>query len=301
MTHILLAALLTLSIALDAGAQSPGGTGVLLLAHGGAKQWNAHVTELAEAIDREQPVEIAFGMASRASIQAAVDRLVARKVTNIVAVPLFVSSWSSVITSTEYLLGVRPEAPSELAIFAKMHSHGAAAGGVREGQAADPTSPIASPVPIRMTSALNRHRLVGQILTDRARSISTNPDREAVVLVAHGPVPDEDNRKWLEDMAVLARQVESAAPFAAVRYLTVRDDAGPAMRDEATRQLRGLVEEELAQGRRVLIVPHLLSFGGIEKGVQKRLEGLTYTMTRQALMPDARLREWVLSQAASAR
>ena len=39
-------------------------------------------------------------MATRENIQTAIDRLVARGVTEIIAVPLFVSSWSSVITST---------------------------------------------------------------------------------------------------------------------------------------------------------------------------------------------------------
>jgi hypothetical protein len=76
----------------------------------------------------------------------------------------------------------------------------------------------------------------------------------------------------------------------------VRDDAGPERRDAATRELRSLVEAETAAGRRVLIVPHLLSFGGIEQGVRARLEGLPYTMTTQALMPDPRLSTWVLDQ-----
>lgn len=48
--------------------------------------------------------EVAFGMAIRAYIQAAIDRLVARGVTEIVAVPLLLSSWSPVLTATAYLL-----------------------------------------------------------------------------------------------------------------------------------------------------------------------------------------------------
>ena len=64
-------------------------------------------------------------MATRANIQTAVNALTARGVTEIVAVPLFVSSHSSVVTSTQYLLGLRAEAPAELAAFAKM-SHGSA-------------------------------------------------------------------------------------------------------------------------------------------------------------------------------
>jgi hypothetical protein len=76
--------------------------------------------------------------------------------------------------------------------------------------------------------------------------------------------------------------------------MTVRDDAGPAIREAATRELREKVEAQRAAGRRVLIVPHLMSFGGIEKGLFKRLEGLDYTMTTQGLMPDDRVVDWVL-------
>jgi hypothetical protein len=46
-----------------------------------------------------------------------------------------------------------------------------------------------------------------------------------------------------------------------------------------------------------LIVPHLLSFGGIERGVLKRLEGLEYTIADKALIPDDRIVEWVLTSA----
>jgi sirohydrochlorin cobaltochelatase len=283
---------LSLTVAAD---QQPAKTGVLLLAHGGQPQWNAHVEDVAREVNAQQPVEVAFGMATRANIQAAADRLVARGATSIVAVPLFVSSHSSVITSTEYLLGLRAEAPADLAKFAKMNhgAHGAPAGEHAHHGAADPASPIVSSVPVRMTAALNRHPLVGAILADRARAMSTAPANEAIIIVAHGPVPDDDNRRWLDDMGVLAEQVRAAAPFASVDYMTVRDDAGPEIRDAATRELRGKVEAARAAGRRVLIVPHLLSFGGIERGVLKRLEGLEYTIADQALIPDDRIVEWV--------
>lgn len=283
-----------------AHAQAPGNTGVLLLAHGGTAQWNERVAVVAKTVDQTQPTEVAMGMASRASIQAALDKLVARGVTSVVAVPLFVSSHSSVITSTEYLLGLRAEAPADLKIFAKMNhsSHGVpAAEHAAHLPAVDPASPIKTTVPVRMSAAFNRHPLIAQIVADRARSISAQPSNEAVILVAHGPVPDEDNRRWLEDMAVLAEQIRGAAPYASVDYMTVRDDAGPAMREAATNDLRSRVEKQVAVGRRVLIVPHLMSFGGIEQGIRKRLEGLAYVMTAQALMPDDRIAEWVRASA----
>ena len=75
-------------------------SGVLLLAHGGRNNWNEEVTKLAAEVDKNLPVEVAFGMATKRNIQDAIDRLVQRGVREIVAVPLFVSSHSSVITST---------------------------------------------------------------------------------------------------------------------------------------------------------------------------------------------------------
>jgi hypothetical protein len=286
------------AVAIPATAQTARAvTGVLLLAHGGQPQWNERVVDVARRVDEQMPTEVAFGMATRANIQGAIDKLTARGVTEVVAVPLFVSSHSSVITSTEYLLGLRADAPADLAKFAKMNhgSHDAAADShaAHAAPAADPASPVQTRAKIRMTAAFNRHATIGAIAADRAKSISANPSNEAVILVAHGPVPDDDNRKWLEDMAVLAEHVRAAAPFAAVEFMTVRDDAGPAIRDAATTALRETVQRQLALGRRVLVVPHLMSFGGIEQGLRKRLDGLDYVMTAQGLIPDGRVAEWV--------
>jgi sirohydrochlorin ferrochelatase len=289
------AALSVMPVAMYAQPADRGG--VLLLAHGGSASWNDHVSALASKIDATLPTEVAFGMATRAAIQAAVDRLVARGVTHITAVPLFVSSHSSVITSTQYLLGVRAEAPPELASFAKM-SHGSGGGHESHGAPpADPTAPVKLPVPLRMSSALDADPAVSEVLIARAREISREPAGEAIVLVAHGPVRDDVNQLWLRDLAVHADRVKQAAPFASVDALTVRDDAPAPIRDAATAELRGLVSRRLSEGRRVLIVPVLLSFGGIEGGLRKRLEGLDYTMATKGLIPDDRFIAWVLDRA----
>jgi CbiX protein len=312
---------------LTQGTAHAEGPGILLLAHGGSAQWNAHVTRLAAEVDRTKPTEVAFGMATRANIQAAIDKLKARGATEIVAVPLFVSSWSSVVTSTEYLLGQRKEAPKELAIYAKMShgshgaagasagggshaSHGTAAGaqgtaGAHDSHAGhdaakpvDGSTPVETSLPVRMTPALNDHPVVAEILTTRARSISRSSADEAVVIVAHGPVADEENRKWLADMGALAQRVGKDGQFASVDYLTLRDDAPKPVRDAATAELREIVTKRLGEQRRVLIVPLLISFGGIERGLRERLEGLTYSMPDSGLVPDDRLVAWVLAMAA---
>jgi hypothetical protein len=148
-----------------------------------------------------------------------------------------------------------------------------------------------------MTPALNDHPLVAEILASRARSISRTPAGEAVVVVAHGPNDDDDNRRWLADMASLVGRLRRAEEgFAAIEYLTLRDDAPKPVRDAATAELRAVVTRHISDGRRVLIVPLLVSFGGIEKGLRERLEGLEYSMPAAGLVPDDRLVDWVLAR-----
>ena len=256
-------ALFAIAAASRAVASPPAqsGTGILLLAHGGSPAWNENVRALAASLDRDQPVEVAFGMATRASIQHSVDALVARGVERIVAVPLFVSSHSSVVTSTEYLLGLRQDAPADLAKFAKM-SHGshaapaaAAAPHQHEASPEDGTRPIVSRVPIRMTRALDSHPAVAAILADRARSISKNPAHEAVILVAHGPVNETENGQWLDNMRELAKGIAQDTAYSSIDSITVRDDAPPAIREAATVELRTLVDKRRSGGSKVLVVP----------------------------------------------
>lgn len=282
----------------------PSRPGILLLAHGGSAQaWNEEVRHVADQVDRTMPTEVAFGMATRSSIQAAVSRLAARKVTGIVAVPLFISSHSSIIDSTSYLLGLRPQAPEDLKMFAEMDngSGGMAMdhGSMKHDPAmhSDATKPISSPVPIRMTSALDHHPIVAGILRDRAASISQDPAKEVVVLVAHGPVPEDENKLWLADMNVLADQLHHESHYAGIDCLTLRDDAGKHVRGAATKRLRKTVKKIAKSGKTALIVPLLLSYGGIEDGLRKRLDGLTYRMPSQALLPDRRIVDWVIDSA----
>jgi len=278
--------------------------GILVLAHGGSRGWNDSVAAIVADVNRDSPTEVAFGMATRQEIQSAIDRLVARGVTEIVAVPLFVSSHSSVVRSTEYLLGLRADAPADLALFAKM-SHGAgghqhAAGGATPAPAVDGSRPVVSPVPIRMTGALGAHPIVADILVDRAAAASTDAAHEVVILVAHGPVPVDDNNRWLADLATLGSRIKSVARYKDVEWQTVRDDAPEPIRGQAAAELRERVTRISAAGDRALIVPVLISFGGIEAGLRKRLDGLHYEMAKQGLLPDPRLADWVRTVARTA-
>src|SRR5690606_1355639 len=91
--------------------------------------------------------------------------------------------------------------------------------------AVDGTVPIDTALPVKMTPALDAHPIVSAIVSARAAAISRDPAQEAVVLVAHGPVDDESNDRWVTNLRVVAAEVQKAGGYKAVDGLTVRDDA----------------------------------------------------------------------------
>ena len=86
-----------------------------------------------------------------------------------------------------------------------------------------------------------------------------------------------------------------------IEYLTVRDRRPEPIRAQAAAELRSVVERATGEGQKVLLVPLLISFGGIEKGIEQRLKELSFTMSQQGLLPDERLAKWVIQAARAAR
>ncbi len=290
---VLILSLLCLNAFLGAAPADSPETGVLILAHGHKEDWNRQIEELTAGLPF--PTAVAFGMAHKNSIAESVAVLEAKGVRSIVVVPLYVSSFSPIIRASAYLLGLRRQAPPELEMFNNMR-HGLQdphAG--HEGSEPLDLSPVRSRIPIHMTSALDDHPLVAQILLDRARSISKDPRKESVILVGHGPSGDADNRLCLEKMARLADFVRDRGGFLKVEAATMRDDAISEVRQRAVADLRTRVEAASRPGT-ALVVPVLLSRGGIETRLEECLRGLSYRMPSQFLLPDTRIAEWIKEQ-----
>ena len=92
--------LCVLSLGARAFSVEPAG-GILLLAHGGSREWNSEVQSLRDKVNAKVPVEVALGMADPATLQSALDRLAARGIRRVVAVPLFVHTRSEVSQSAD--------------------------------------------------------------------------------------------------------------------------------------------------------------------------------------------------------
>ena len=284
LSRSLLALCSALLIAAPPAAWSAAGPeGVLLLAHGAHAShgqhgqhttggiWNENVERLAQRLDERRPTEVAFGMADPQSIQAAVDRLEARGVREIATVPVFVSSHSPIIGNSRYILGLQPA-------LAKTTS-------LRH------LDRVASAARFRFSGAMDAHPLISEILLERALAVTDNPAVTSVVLIAHGPNDEEENRLWLRDMEVHAGFLREHGGFRSVTFLTHRNDAPAPVKAEARAAFRRHVAEADSVGATV-VVPVLMSAGGIERQVEADLEGLAYRFA-EPLMPHPNIERWV--------
>lgn len=283
-----LAAAMLFALAPASGAAASG-EGILLLAHGAhthsghgghdhdapVSVWNANVEQLVQSLDGRRPTEVAFGMADPQSIQAAVDRLERRGVKDVAVVPLFISSHSPIIGNFRYILGLQPE----LAKTTRLRH----------------LDRITSSARFRFAGAMDAHPLVSEILLQRALAVAGNPAAASVVLIAHGPNDEEENRRWLRDMETHARFLRERGGFRSVEFLTHRNDAPALVKAEARTAFRQRVAEA-AQSGEVVVVPLLLSAGGIEAEVEGDLKGLAFRFA-QPLMPHPNIARWVETQA----
>ncbi|MFV1987345.1 MAG: hypothetical protein ACC682_08680 [Gemmatimonadota bacterium] len=252
---------------------APIASGVLVMAHGGSETWNAAVEAAVAPLGEEIPTAIAFGMASPVTLQNAVDELESAGVARIAVIRLFISG-ESFLHRTKFLFDKRTDA----------RPHGRTA----HGSDAE-LHPIrtASQIEIDPQGLVDGFE-TGVILRDRALALSRDPTSEAVLILAHGNGDEAANNRLLENTEAAA-DVIRADGFRDVRVETLREDWAAA-RDNAESRIRGWVTENVAEGRRVIVIPFRLSGFGPFKDV---LEGLEYEADGQGLIPHEAIGAWL--------
>src|SRR5688500_15335972 len=93
----LIAAVLLCMPSLSFAQAANGRVGTIIIAHGGGPAWDAQVTQVAGMVNTGGPVEVSFLMgpgAATARFQDAARKLVSAGATQIVVVPMLVSSHS---------------------------------------------------------------------------------------------------------------------------------------------------------------------------------------------------------------
>jgi sirohydrochlorin cobaltochelatase len=259
--------------------------GVLVMAHGGSKQWNKEVLAAIEPLKDEHNIEVAFGMADAASLQQGVERLEARGARRIGVVRLFISG-ESFLERTEQILGLAPGAPQREATQAEHDGH--------EGGHSMEFWRVES----QSSFALSKQGLVeapemANVLIDRARTLSRDPPHEDVLILAHGPGDEAENERWLAHLEARAAAVRQALPFRTVRVETLRED-WPEKRQDAEQRIRRYVEQASKTGRAIVIPFRVQGFGPYAEV----LTGLDYLSDSRGLVPDAGVTQWIEHQIA---
>lgn len=270
----------------DLVAQQTGTVGTIIIAHGGDSTWNAGVAQVAAEVRTGGPVEVSFLMgagAPRARFQDAVAKLERAGATEIVVVPMLVSSHSGHYQQIRYLAG------EDITLDATMAHHLHMAGIERS----------TSRLPIRLTPALDNSQEMARVLADRAlalaRAQGDTPANRALLIVGHGPNSAEDYAQWMLSLRPVSDSVRAWTGFRDVRLELVRDDAPAAVRAEAVLRTRELIDlQRQLTGRDVLVVPVLVSKGAVSRSkLPQDLAGTPSIYVGEPLLPHAAMARWV--------
>ncbi len=267
-------------------AQGPERVGTVIIAHGGDSTWNAGVRAIAAQARTGGPVEVSFLMgagAKEARFQDVVARLERAGATEIVAVPLLVSSHSGHYDQVRWLAGE----PVELS--ETMHHHLHMAGIDRP----------ASRIRIRLAPALDDAPEMARVLTDRANALlraqRADAAQRALLIVGHGPNSAEDYAAWMGNLRPVADSVRRWTGMRDVQVELVRDDAPAPVRAEAVRRVRDLIAlQRAATGADVLVVPVLVSKGSVSRDkVPNDIRGTASVYAPEPLLPHPEIARWV--------
>jgi hypothetical protein len=254
-----------------------GNIGVLALGHGYEPSGNEIFKKAYAPTATKHPTAVGLGMAmmSSAHIQAAVDELTAAGAEKLLIIPTTTLQTGGLIGQWQYVFGLQDDAPW-IAV-----------------------DRIETDAEVVFGKAPTTDPLISLILLEFALERSRDPEKEAVVLVSHGPVSAEDNLKELQALELHASRIRAGRDFAAVAGFTLQDDAPTAVRSANIDTLRGYVEASLVDGKRVIVLTTLPVKGSVQKKIMRDLDGLDYDFNQKGVMEHPLFRDWVEAQVAS--
>ena len=281
-----LAACAAAPVAQNAGAAEEFNYGVMIMAHGGSEEWNAHVAAAVEPLRQNYPVETALGMADAGSIEDAIRRLEDRGVNHVGVVRVFISgeSWYD---RTLQILGVQEGAPPR----------------PDQDRIEEARARMRMPMGFwKVDTDLAFHvsvdgladaAEVDEIMTSRIRDLSSDPANEVAVVIAHGTGADDENRRWLEKITRRTSNAEAQLGLREIRIFSLRED-WPEKRKEAEQDIRAYVEQANSRGLTPIVVPfRLQGFGPYERV----LDELDYRADGIGMLPHSNVSLWVSRQA----
>ncbi|MEW5762228.1 MAG: S-layer homology domain-containing protein [Bacillota bacterium] len=216
--------------------------GVLIVAHGtNDPTWTTPVWEAVYELRDNLPYPVALGFLEEVEpdIPAAVEQLNAAGVNKIVAVPLFISSYSNHIEEIRYILGLREDLPGE--------------------EHEEPLERARPQGEVVLTPAIDDHPLLAEVLAEQIGLMVENPGSEIGVLAAHGSDSEEGQVKWVNNLNSLGSQIQvhlvnKGTPLKDIKHGFLFEGLTPSLRE-------AVYEAIYTDGATALLVPVMVSEG----------------------------------------
>lgn len=268
--------------------------GLLIIAHGSpAKAWNqpvlAQEQKVLDLLGQDNPfgkVKVVFMEFAEPNVADGLEELQKAGCSRIVAVPLLIAPSSHSHWDIPALLGLYSDPRIEKTLR-------------EEG-----TRLVRCSVPVTLTTTLSDSDVIERVMLKRVRALSNDPNREALVLLAHGS--EEMPGAWEDFMKRTATYIcgktgISHADWACVAVGQEYDRAASVIRAAGERR------------DRVIVVGAYLS-GGVQRmhkrwmdqfesrqvdmaGLENPLKGLNLAFAEQGLLPDESVAEWIVATA----
>ncbi|MGB9772871.1 MAG: sirohydrochlorin chelatase [Bacteroidota bacterium] len=268
--------------------------GLLIIAHGSpSQQWNVSVLELMDQVKQvlsergENPfsdVRVAFMEFAQPSIDSVVRDFERNGIQNVYALPIFIAPSAHTLFELPAILGAYydPEVVQRLAkegiIIVRTNLH------------------------ITLGPTLNKGDALNEVMLDRVRELSTSPDSEGVIILAHG-----DNQFKPLWCTTLRRVSSYIAARTGIRYVDFAFvEMGQALITEGAPVILHMAQKT----RRTIVVGLYLSSGigdmaknvslniGSMKVESKRLfAGKNIVFATRGLLPDQRIVKWIANTA----
>ncbi|CAM4342705.1 cobalamin biosynthesis protein CbiX [Paenibacillus alkaliterrae] len=246
--------------------------GILVISHGSREaEWVKLVDDAVKAAMASPrlaviPVVSSFlEIVEGRLIQDGINLLEQQGVTEMLVVPLFISSGSTHVDEIGQAFGLPwvSDLEGDLGTFR-------VAANVTYGQPIDDDPEIA------------------ELLAANLAELSKEPEKEALLLIGHGSKEKVFHERWQEGLTLLGERLRELGGYARAEYAML-------LPDQAAAKLKSMQAANPQEA--VLVVPLFLSQGYFTKHViPSRLEGLDYRYNGRAMLPHPAIERWLERQ-----
>lgn len=245
--------------------------GVLVISHGSrSEEWVKFVDEAVADVRLPQNVPVFSSFLEIVEgrlIQDGITALEAQGVTDIIVVPLFISSGSTHIDEITYALGVKPEPTLETDM-----------------------TPLSIHANIYLASPIDDDPDIARILYEKVKELSVNPAKEILLLVGHGSVEKGFHLRWRRGLEALADRIRGLGSFAEA-------DVAMLLPDQVQRKMTWWTTNK--PDYTVIVAPLFLSEGYFtNRVIPERLNGYSYKYNGKSMLPHPLISHWMERQIA---